>query len=63
MPAQPPPSTTPRRTMQQIIHCVEEALSAHQEDESPEHVLADLEQAQHLIGVVISTIKSGKRFV
>lgn len=58
-----PISTTPRRTMQQIIHCVEEALSAHQELESQEHVLADLRQARELLSVAIAAVEAGKRFV
>ncbi len=55
--------TTPRRSMQQIIHCVEEALAAHEADEQSGHVIADLEQASELIDRVITTFKSGKPFV
>ena len=55
--------TTPRRTMQQIIHCVEEALSAYQENEVKDHVLADLEQARELLDVTIKAVKNGNRVI
>lgn len=55
--------TTPRRSMQQIIHCVEEALAAQEADEQQGHVLADLQQARELLDVTIATLKSGKPFV
>jgi len=49
---------TPRRTMQQIKHCVEEALAAFKAHEDPQHYLADLEQARQLLDVVIPVLKS-----
>lgn len=58
-----PKPVTPRRTMQQIKHCVEEALAAYEAQEDPAHVLADLQQAGELINTVVHTIESGARFV
>lgn len=57
------PLTTPRRTMQQIKHCVGEALSAYEMREDPQHVLADLQQARELLDVVIKALKDGKRTI
>lgn len=43
---------TLRRNMQQIVHCAIEALSAHEHNEDPFVVLADLDQARGLIEMV-----------
>ncbi len=53
--------TTTRRTLEQIVHSAEEALSAHAAGEDPEHVLADLEQARDLIIHVILSLKVERR--
>jgi hypothetical protein len=47
--------TTPRRTLQQIVHCTEEALSAHENREDPRHVVDDLVQAKQLIDHALKT--------
>ena len=44
-----------RRLMQQVVHCAQEALSAHENHEDPRHVCADLDQARELIGEVLKT--------
>lgn len=47
--------TTPRRTLQQVVHCAEEALSAHENNEDPRHVVDDLTQAKQLIEHALKT--------
>ena len=47
--------TTPRRTLEQIVHCAQEALSAHQNHDDPRHVVDDLWQAKALIDQVLTT--------
>lgn len=49
--------TTLRRTMQQILHCAQEALSAYEKNEDPRHVRDDLEQARMLIDHVMKPIR------
>jgi hypothetical protein len=48
--------TAPRRTMQQIIHCCVEALSAWEHNEDPRHIRDDLDQARQLIDIVLRTV-------
>jgi len=45
----------PRRTIEQIKHCVEEALSCWEHDEDPRCILDDLTQANLLLEEVIKT--------
>ena len=44
---------TPRRTIEQIKHCVEDALSAFINNEDARCVFDDLDQARKLIDIVI----------
>jgi len=44
---------TPRRTLEQIKHCVEEAISIYENSEDARCALDDLLQAQELISKVI----------
>ena len=53
--------TTIRRTLQQIVHCAEEALSAHMNDEDARHVRDDLVQARELIDLALKTVSSMAR--
>jgi phage baseplate assembly protein W len=46
--------------MQQIIHCVEEALSAYEAREDMLHVQADLEQAEELIQIALKWARERK---
>lgn len=48
--------TTIRRTLEQIVHCAQEALSAFQASEDPRHVRDDLHQARELIDHAMKTI-------
>jgi hypothetical protein len=43
------PQVTLRRTLQQVLHCVSEALAVIEHDEHPEHALADADQAEQLL--------------
>jgi len=43
------PQVTLRRTLQQVLHCVAEALAVVKHDEHPDGALADAEQAQLLL--------------
>lgn len=47
--------TSIRRTLEQIVHCAEEALSAHSAKEDPRHVRDDLDQARQLIDHALKT--------
>jgi hypothetical protein len=47
--------TSHRRTLQQIVHCAQEALSAHEHDEDPRHVVDDLTHAKGLIDHALKT--------
>jgi hypothetical protein len=53
--------TSLRRTMQQAIHCVQEALDAHEHKDDPRHVRDDLVQARALIDEVLVTVVSQAR--
>jgi hypothetical protein len=53
--------TQPRRRMEQIIHCCQEALSAYEHHEDPRHVRDDLLQARELIGRVLASIEAQAR--
>lgn len=48
--------TTLRRNMQQIVHCAQEALSAHEHGEDPRHCMEDLQQARQLIDHVLKSV-------
>jgi hypothetical protein len=48
--------TTIRRTLEQIVHCAEEALSAYSNREDPRHVRDDLMQARDLIDHALKTV-------
>jgi hypothetical protein len=49
---------TTRRTIQQIVHCAEEALSVVERDEDPRCAVDDLEQAAVMIERVLSALRS-----
>ena len=51
-----PMITTPRRSMQQIIHCAVEALSAYENNEDPRHCVTDLQHTRYLIDHVLKTV-------
>ncbi len=49
---------TPRRLMEQTLHCVKEALSIYENKEDYRCALDDIEQAQELLVEVKKTIKA-----
>lgn len=49
---------TTRRTLQQIMHCTEEALSIVEHEEDERCAIDDLEQAQALIGQVLVDLRA-----
>jgi len=60
----------PRRTLEQICHCVYEALSAHSNNEDSRCIVDDLDQARRLIEQIMPMFLSmakgandGKRYI
>lgn len=53
--------TTTRRNLEQMKHCVEEALSTVNNGEAPHHAIADLEQAVDLGHKVLATCRAHVR--
>jgi hypothetical protein len=53
MPRDTPPDPSLRRTLEQIVHCAEEALSVVENEEVLEHAENDLRQAKALIDVAL----------
>jgi len=47
-----------RRTLEQVVHCAEEALSAYAAKEDPRHVRDDLLQAYALIQHALKTVSA-----
>lgn len=47
-----------RRTMQQVKHCVEEAMAVIENDEHAQEAVDDLEQAQALLADVLPKLRS-----
>jgi hypothetical protein len=45
---------TPRRILQQIVHCCNEALSVYENDEDIRNCLDDLNDARDLINFIIT---------
>ncbi len=54
-------NVTTRRTLEQVKHCVEEALSVVERKEDPTHACNDLDQATQLIDVVLETLRAEAR--
>jgi hypothetical protein len=48
--------TSIRRTLEQVVHCAQEALSAYEHDEDSRHVRDDLMQARDLIDHALKTV-------
>lgn len=52
-------TVTTRRTIQQIKHCVEEALSIVEKGEDRDCAIDDLKHARGLIDVALENLKNG----
>lgn len=50
---------TVRRNLEQVKHCVEEAISVVNYHEDPGHALADIKQATELLLLIIKRLKEG----
>lgn len=54
---------TVRRTLEQVVHCAQEALSIVENTEDGRCAVDDLLQARDLIDVAVSAIRKGRPYV